>query len=176
MAEKTELENELENLKNILLEKYSNEIVEIFINYCCEEEYGLANIEEDIAEQEDSLIYEHMQTENNWDDHNIQCFIHYLGQAINPIDDDNNDNQDNIHQDNEDSDDILEGIYDVEEEEEKQEKEDDEDNEQFQVVLDQLQNNYNYKPEIIQIFKDFCEEQEVLFLLHYAYYISMFVL
>ena len=61
-----------------LLENYSSSTVQLFLNYCDKEQYDITNIEEDIEESQDSIIYEYMQCKLKWNDQETNQFIDCL--------------------------------------------------------------------------------------------------
>ena len=128
-----ETTTDLDKIKNILLSQYDQETINVFINYCNEEEYEIINILEDIEDISDSCIYEHMQSEIFTTQQKTDIFIDMLKSAISTQDNkiDISDNND----DDVESNDKLESI--------------------------KMKLSTKYSQETVTIFCDFCKDQQV---------------
>ena len=159
--------DELQNLRNLLSQRHEETAVELFLSYCEEEQYEIANIEEDIEDTKDSMIYEQMQSEMEWNAQQTRQFIQSLQDALHPptpnistpshppppppsstVDDNASDtSSDSIYTHDEDINHL------------KQTAQDTKTKDELQPILDALSKHYD--SDIIQIFNDFCTEQEV---------------
>eukprot|EP01083_Nonionella_stella_P064812 169273_1 len=145
--------DKLEHLRAFLSQTFESYIIEIFLNYCNDEEYEEANIKEDIEEPKDSSIYDHMQSVLQWDDTQTNQFIQALHSAIHP----QIEPQPQTDTDT-DSDDMDE-IYGYSEHPNTVVKPQ-QHSKEFQSILNVL--SMSYKADIVDIFSRFCTEQEYL--------------
>ena len=121
-----ETNSELEDIRSVLIKYYEQDIIETFMSYCCEEEYDLTNIFEDLSDINDSCIYEYMQNKFKWNDQQTNQFIQQLTHSTTYK-----------HKDNKKS------------------------SNQLEFISNNL--SIRYSTNIIKIFCDFCQEQEVYF-------------
>eukprot|EP01083_Nonionella_stella_P245127 852422_1 len=74
----------LENIQSFLLQKFDQTVVNAFITFCNGEHYETTNIEEDIEEDDNSEIFEHMQSKLQWNNYQTNTFMKALKNYFNP--------------------------------------------------------------------------------------------
>ena len=118
---------EFEAIRAVLTKHYEEEIIETFISYCCDEEYDIVNIFEDISDINDSCIYEYMQNKFKWNNQQTNTFIQKLLHS----------NSKNFNDGNK--------------------------SDELELIASNL--SIMYSTDIIKIFFNFCEEQQVYILI-----------